>query len=83
MLLAVAESRVKLSPPEETAEEVEARGQLRPAEEAVARLHRLNAGGAYADRDGEETFIKLRRAAVEDVENARKAPRGGRASGGS
>ncbi|MFB7947001.1 recombinase family protein [Kitasatospora phosalacinea] len=71
-LLAVAEGWVQLSQPEETAKEAEARGQLRLAEEAVARLDRLNAGGAYAGRDGEETFIKLRRAAVEDVESARK-----------
>ncbi|MFJ2780946.1 recombinase family protein [Kitasatospora sp. NPDC087315] len=72
VMLAVAEGWVALSQPEESQKESEARGQIKLAEEAVARLDRLNAGGAYTGRDGEETFIKLRRAAVEDVESARK-----------
>ncbi|MEV7596762.1 recombinase family protein [Kitasatospora sp. NPDC089797] len=70
VMLAVAQGWVALSQPEETQKESEARGQIKLAEEAVARLDRLNAGGAYTGRDGEETFIKLRRAAVEDVETA-------------
>ncbi|MFJ6622366.1 recombinase family protein [Kitasatospora sp. NPDC091335] len=72
VMAAVAEGWVVLSQPEESQKESEARGQIKLAEEAVARLDRLNAGGAYTGRDGEETFIKLRRAAVEDVESARK-----------
>ncbi|MGW1174033.1 recombinase family protein [Kitasatospora sp. NPDC002543] len=72
VMLAVAEGWVALAHPEESQKESEARGQIKLAEEAVAKLDRLNAGGAYTGRDGEETFIKLRRAAVEDVESARK-----------
>ncbi|WP_406087468.1 recombinase family protein [Kitasatospora purpeofusca] len=72
VMLAVAEGWVALAHPEESKKESEARGQIKLAEEAVAKLDRLNAGGAYTGRDGEETFIKLRRAAVEDVESARK-----------
>ncbi|WP_327673530.1 recombinase family protein [Kitasatospora sp. NBC_00458] len=71
VMLAVAEGWVALSQPEESQKESEARGRIKLAEEAVAKLDRLNAGGAYTGRDGEETFIKLRRAAVEDLESAR------------
>ncbi len=73
VMLAVAEGWVALANPEESQKESEARGQIKLAEEAVSRLDRLNAGGAYSGRDGEETFIKLRRAATEDVESAREA----------
>ncbi|WP_043477745.1 recombinase family protein [Kitasatospora sp. MBT66] len=72
VMLAVAEGWVALAHPEESQKESEARGQIKLAEEAVAKLDRLNAGGAYMGRDGEETFINLRRAAVEDVESARE-----------
>lgn len=72
VMLAVAENWVVLSQPEESQKESEARGQIKLAEEAVSRLDRLNAAGAYPGRDGEQTFITLRRAAVEDVESARK-----------
>ncbi len=71
-MLAVVEGWVALSQPEETHAEQEARGQIRLAEEAVNRLDRLFAVGAYGGRDGEATFAKLRRAAVEDVETARQ-----------
>ncbi|MFJ2775664.1 recombinase family protein [Kitasatospora sp. NPDC087315] len=71
-MLAVGERWVVLSRPEESKAEAEARGQLKVAEEAVARLDRLNAAGAYAGRDGESTFVQLRRSAVADVETARK-----------
>ncbi|MFD4397888.1 recombinase family protein [Kitasatospora sp. NPDC058478] len=71
-LLAVAEGWVELSQPEESKKEADARGQLKLAEEAVARIDRLEAAGAYPGRDGEATYVKQRRAAVEDVENARK-----------
>ncbi|MFB8167355.1 recombinase family protein [Kitasatospora purpeofusca] len=71
-MLAVSERWVALSHPTESEAESEARGQLKVAEEAVARLDRLNAAGAYGGRDGESTFVTLRRAAVSDVETARK-----------
>ncbi|MFC8719378.1 recombinase family protein [Kitasatospora sp. NPDC057198] len=71
-LLAVAENWVELSQPEESQREVEARGQLKLAEEAVARIDRLEAAGAYPGRDGEATYIKMRRSAVEDLEDARR-----------
>ncbi|MFI2609629.1 recombinase family protein [Kitasatospora sp. NPDC018619] len=70
-MLAVAKGWAALSQPEESNAEQKARGQVKLAEEAVARLDRLNAAGAYGGRDGEATFVKLRRAAVEDVEAAR------------
>ncbi|WP_406206768.1 recombinase family protein [Kitasatospora sp. NBC_01560] len=71
-LLAVAEGWVELSQPEESKAEQEARGQLKLAEEAVKRVDRLEAAGAYPGRDGEAMYVKQRRAAVEDVETARK-----------
>ncbi|GAA1403361.1 hypothetical protein GCM10009639_48120 [Kitasatospora putterlickiae] len=71
-MLAISEGWIELSQPDETAAEVDARAQLKIAEEAVARLDRLNAVGAYPGRDGEFTFAKLRRAALEDVEAARE-----------
>ncbi|KRB63360.1 hypothetical protein ASE03_33270, partial [Kitasatospora sp. Root187] len=71
-MLAVAERWVELSHPEESQAEAAARGQIKVAEEAVERLDRLNAGGAYPGRDGESTFLTHRRIAVEDVESARR-----------
>ncbi|WP_327065900.1 recombinase family protein [Kitasatospora sp. NBC_01302] len=71
-LLAVAEGWVELSQPEESEKESQARGQLKLAEEAVARIDRLEAAGAYPGRDGEATYIRMRRAAVADVESARR-----------
>ncbi|MFJ1754158.1 recombinase family protein [Kitasatospora sp. NPDC088134] len=71
-MLAVSERWVALSHPEESQAESEARGQLKVAEDAVARLDRLNTAGAYEGLDGETTFVKLRRAAVSDVETAKK-----------
>ncbi|MBO1418339.1 recombinase family protein [Streptomyces sp. FH025] len=71
-LLAVGEGWVELSQPEESKKEADARGQLKLAEEVVARIDRLEAAGAFPGRDGEATYVRQRRAAVEDVENARK-----------
>ncbi|WP_037971900.1 recombinase family protein [Streptomyces sp. NRRL WC-3742] len=71
-MLAVSERWVVLSHPTESEAEAEARGQLKVAEEAVARLDRLNAAGAYPGRDGEATFVKQRLVAVADVESARE-----------
>ncbi|MFD7734343.1 recombinase family protein [Kitasatospora phosalacinea] len=72
VMLAVAERWVELQQPEESRAEAEARGQVKIAQEAVERLDRLNAAGAYPGRDGEEAFLRLRRAAVGDVESARE-----------
>ncbi|MFJ8443796.1 hypothetical protein [Kitasatospora griseola] len=71
-LLAVAEGWVELSQPEESQKEADARGQLRLAEEAVARVDRLEAAGAFPGRDGEAAYVKQSRAAVSDVESARR-----------
>ncbi|WP_441248912.1 recombinase family protein [Kitasatospora sp. McL0602] len=72
-MLAVAEGWVALAHPTESNTEQEARGLIKVAEEAVRRLDRLNAAGAYPGHDGEATFIKLRRNAVEDLESAKAA----------
>ncbi len=72
-MLAVAEHWVVLQQPSESEAEATARAQIKIAEQAVARLDRLNAGGAYPGHAGEETFLRLRKAAVSDVTTAQDA----------